>query len=102
LSPLIGIVDRARLRAKHDEGLAYSMRRKTGSTLSARIDPGNHRSRCVSGSRASENPHHRPNPSDSPQVIDDFRELMPVTQRELDVIETYLGALFDDMLMRVG
>jgi len=26
---------------------------------------------------------------------------MPVTQRELDVIETYLGALLDDMLKRM-
>jgi hypothetical protein len=78
------------------------MRRKPGSTLSARIGLANHRGRHVSSSRASENPHHRADPPDGPQVTDDFRELMPVTKRELDVIETYLGALLDDMLMRIG
>ena len=35
-----------------------------------------------------------------PQVIDDFPIAVPVTQRELDVLETYLGSLLDDMLKR--
>jgi hypothetical protein len=74
------------------------MRRKPGSSLSAQIDPENHRGRYVSGSRPPDN--CRPDPSDGPQITDDFREVMPVTQRELDIIETYLGALLDDMLMR--
>ena len=30
-----------------------------------------------------------------PAVVDDFPEVIPVTRRELDVIETYLGALLD-------
>jgi hypothetical protein len=101
LSPLIGIVDRTRLRAKHDESLTYSMRRKPSSTSAARIDPDNHRRRCVGGSQAPGNHHYRSHLADGPQVVDDFREVMPVTQRELDVIETYLGALLDDMLKRM-
>ena len=33
-----------------------------------------------------------------PNVIDDFPEILPVLQRELDVIETYLGATLDQLL----
>lgn len=33
-----------------------------------------------------------------PEVVDDYPEIVPVTQRELDVIETYLGSLLDDLL----
>jgi len=33
-----------------------------------------------------------------PVVVDDFPHEIPITQRELDVIETYLGALLDDAL----
>jgi hypothetical protein len=76
--------------------------RKPGSTLSARIDPDDVRSRYVSSSRAPGNLHYRLYPLEGPQVIDDFGEDTPVTQRELDTIETYLGALLDDMLMRMG
>jgi hypothetical protein len=101
LSPLIGIVDCARPRAKHDESLTYSMRRMLNPTSAAGIDPDDHRSRCVGGSHAPDNHHCRSNPADGPQVVDDFREVMPVTQREMDVIETYLGALLDDMLKRM-
>jgi hypothetical protein len=36
----------------------------------------------------------------STQVIDDFPEHIPVLERELDVIEIYLGALIDEMLQR--
>lgn len=32
------------------------------------------------------------------EVVDDYPEVVPVTQRELDVIETYLGSLLDDLL----
>ena len=35
-----------------------------------------------------------------PQVVDDFPAVVPVTQREIDVLETYLGSLLDDMLKR--
>ena len=37
-------------------------------------------------------------PKQGPQTIDDFPEVMSVTRGELDVIETYLGALLDEML----
>jgi hypothetical protein len=37
---------------------------------------------------------------DGPHVVDDLPEVIPVAQRELDVIETYLGALLDDALGR--
>jgi hypothetical protein len=33
-----------------------------------------------------------------PDVVDDFPQAIPVISRELDVIETYLGALLDDAL----
>jgi hypothetical protein len=33
-----------------------------------------------------------------PDVVDDFPTAMPVTQGELEVIETYLGALLDEAL----
>src|SRR4051794_15629693 len=72
LSPLIGIVDCARLRAKHDESLTYSMRRKRNSTSTALIDPDDHRRRCVGGSHAPANHHYRSYPADGPQVVDDF------------------------------
>jgi len=37
---------------------------------------------------------------DGPHVVDDLPQVIPVAQRELDVIETYLGALLDDALGR--
>jgi hypothetical protein len=76
------------------------MRRKPNSTSTARIDPDNQRRRSVGGLRAPGDLHWRPQPADGRQVVDDFRDLMPVSQRELDVIETYLGAVLDDMLKR--
>ena len=33
-----------------------------------------------------------------PNVVDDFPEILPVLQRELDIIETYLGATLDQLL----
>jgi hypothetical protein len=33
-------------------------------------------------------------------VVDDFPPVIPVAQRELEVIETYLSALLDDALGR--
>jgi hypothetical protein len=33
-------------------------------------------------------------------IDDDFPHCIPVSQRELEVIETYLGDLLDDMLGR--
>lgn len=33
-----------------------------------------------------------------PVVVDDFPQEIPITRRELDLIETYLGALLDEAL----
>ena len=33
-----------------------------------------------------------------PNVVDDLPEILPVLQRELDIIETYLGATLDQLL----
>ena len=33
-----------------------------------------------------------------PVVVDDFPREIPITRRELDVIETYLGTILDDAL----
>ena len=33
-----------------------------------------------------------------PDVVDDFPQEIPITRRELEVIETYLGALLDEAL----
>jgi hypothetical protein len=42
----------------------------------------------------------RPFMFDGPDVVDDFPQSIPVAQHELDVIETYLGVLLDDVLGR--
>jgi hypothetical protein len=34
----------------------------------------------------------------NPHVVDGFPQAIPVLERELDVIETYLGSLLDQML----
>jgi hypothetical protein len=72
------------------------MRRKLSSA--APIDPNDRR--ILSGRVAPkhDDPRHRAHPADGVQVVDDFRKVIPITQGELDVIETYLGALLDDML----
>jgi len=71
------------------------MGRKTSSTSTARIvlddqrckPAGDDLQRC---SRTTKG-HH-------PQVVDDFPAIIPVTPRELDVLETYLGSLLNDIL----
>ena len=40
----------------------------------------------------------RREPSSYPEVIDDWTATPPVTERELDIIETYLGQLIGDIL----
>jgi hypothetical protein len=72
------------------------MRRKLSSA--ARIDLND---RCIVSGRVTpknDGPQHKPHPADGLQIVDDFDQVMPVTQRELDVIETYLGSLLDDLL----
>ena len=76
------------------------MRREPSSTSVALIDADGRRRESVGGSRKQGRPQVTPrgtHPS-CPQVVDNFPEVVPVTRRELDVIETYLGGLLDDML----
>jgi hypothetical protein len=52
----------------------------------------------VNGSRLRADP--APRACEIPEIVDDLPDLMPVTPSELDVIETYLGSLLDDLLKR--
>jgi hypothetical protein len=101
LSALLGIVDRAGLlpgRAKSDES-PQSMRRKPSSTSTARIVQHDHRRSPDDGSSIQgELQHGLSGASRHPQVVDNFPTVVPVTQRELDVLEAYLGSLLDELL----
>src|SRR5215510_8832094 len=99
------------------------MRRKPSSISAARIDVDGRRRECggrsrpprllQSKTRPADHPHGSPEalprPTvpeaasnvDSPQAVDDFPEVLPVTQGELDVIETYLGVWLDEVLRRM-
>jgi len=79
------------------------MRREPKSTSVALIDADGRRRESVRGSRMQGRPQvtARGTHPFCPQVVDDFPEAVPVTQGELDVIETYLGSLLDDMLKRM-
>ena len=79
------------------------MRRKPNPTLAARIVLDDRRSQSAGGSRIHGDLQHGPRvlTRDYPQIVDDFPEVVPVTQRELDIIETYLGSMLDDMLKRM-
>jgi hypothetical protein len=76
------------------------MRRKSNSTSAARIVRNDHGCPPADGSRTQCEFQHGPQGASRhhPQVVDNFPTVVPVTQRELDVIETYLGSLLDDML----
>ena len=76
------------------------MRRKPSSTSASRMTRDNHRLPSADGSRMDADLQHEPHRAarHCPEVVDDYPEIVPVTQRELDVIETYLGSLLDDLL----
>jgi hypothetical protein len=84
------------------------MRRKTGLAWGARINADIRRGRHIAGRAKRADIERRPrlpdrlprgtNVEPGPKVVDDFFQAIPVAQRELDVIETYLGALLDDAL----
>lgn len=38
------------------------------------------------------------NPANSPEIVDNLPVVPPVTERELELIETYLGHLIGDVL----
>jgi hypothetical protein len=72
------------------------MGRKLGSTSASRITRDNHRLKSADASRMRADLPRGPHRG--LEVVDDYPEVVPVTQRELDVIETYLGSLLDDLL----
>ena len=75
------------------------MRQKPASTSASRIIRDNHRHPSADGSRMRTDLQQGLRAArQCLQVIDDYPEIVPVTQRELDVIETYLGSLLDDLL----
>jgi hypothetical protein len=78
------------------------MRRKPSSTSVSPVIRENNQHSSADGShlRADRQQNSRKVNRHWPRVVDDFPEIMPVTQRELDVIETYLGSLLDDLLRR--
>ena len=89
------------------------MRRKPNSRSETPTNPGNRRRQGVAGQRRAKVQPRRGRKSrlarsirpsgvmfDGPDVVDDLPQVIPVAQRELDVIETYLGALLDDALGR--
>jgi hypothetical protein len=96
------------------------MRRKPSSASAARIDADTRRRECRGRSRPPGNFQSKTHGSpeapksglprpivpeavkvDGPQIVDDFPEVLPVTQGELDVIETYLGMGLDEILRRM-
>jgi hypothetical protein len=97
------------------------MRQKPSSTSAERIDVDARRRECGGRSRPPGNRQSKTRPADphgsleaparpivpeavkvdGPQVVDDFPEVLPVTQGELDVIETYLGMGLDEILRRM-
>lgn len=78
------------------------MRLKSSSTSTARIVQHDHRRTRADGSRMQGEAQHGPSGASRRHlsVVDDFPAAVPVTERELDVLETYLGSLLDDMLKR--
>jgi hypothetical protein len=73
------------------------MRRKPSSS---RVIRENDQHPMADGShlRADRQQNSRKVTGPRPEVVVDFPEIVPVTQRELDVIETYLGSLLDDLI----
>jgi hypothetical protein len=78
------------------------MRRKPDSRHGARTEPGMRRPTVASRRSLNSGLARpvRPFMFDGLDVVDDFPQSIPVGQRELDVIETYLSALLDDALGR--
>ena len=76
------------------------MRRIPSSTSASRVirEDNQHPSADDPHLRADRQQNQRKAARHLPKVVDDFPEIMPVMQRELDVIETYLGSLLDDLL----
>ncbi len=104
--------------------MVFCMERKPASTSRTRIDVDIGGCQNPAGSAQAAISQHQPRVSDGPSaqrnrkvqlvqpirreavkaidrdaaVLDDFPDSFPVPQAELDVIETYLGALLDEVL----
>lgn len=63
-----------------------------------RVDSGRGRSDPCGACPRRHNPLARETDKTQLPIIDDFPEVIPVEDRELNAIETYLGALIDEML----
>jgi hypothetical protein len=105
LSGLLEIADRTGVsspRAVHDES-PHSMGRKRSSALAARIAQTDYRCLSVDGSQARGELARTSQGATrhQPQVVDDLPTVVPVTEHELAVLETYLGSLLDDMLKKI-
>jgi hypothetical protein len=76
------------------------MRRKPSSISASRVIRKDNQHPLAGGShlRADRQQNPRTATRRWPEVVDDFPKIMPVMQRELDVIETYLGSLLDEFL----
>ena len=101
-SALLGTVDYAGVSprfAKHGES-SRQMGRKSSSTSASRVirENNQHPSADSSDLRADRQQNPRKVTRNGLEVVDDFPEIVSVTQRELDVIETYLGSLLDELL----
>jgi len=72
------------------------MSRKRGSTVALKIvsndDP------CVVADRSRAHASRPREPLSCSEIIDDWTATPPVTERELELIETYLGELIGEML----
>ncbi len=89
----------------------FTMRHKPNSRTGVRTDPGDRQSVAGPsgpgeiGARSRNRDPTRPFrvvpvKLAGPGVFDDFPQIIPVSQRELEVIETYLNALLDGVLGR--
>ena len=98
---------------RHHASLACGMRRKPDWRSGTPPDPGNRPRQGVAGQRRAKVQPRRGRKSELARpirppvvtfggldVVDDFPPVIPVAQRELEVIETYLSALLDDALGR--
>jgi hypothetical protein len=73
------------------------MGRKPNSTAASRVIREDNQHPSADGPRMLAQQNPRRVTLRCPEVVNDFPEIMPVMQRELDVIETYLGSLLDEL-----
>lgn len=72
------------------------MRRKRGSTVALAIVPQDDLCTGADGSRMHST--RLSGPAHGLELVDSWPAAVPVTERELDIIETYLGQMIGDVL----